>query len=80
MKIITKLSAVILLLSVGFNAQAGHLFTQAAPNTSLNLTGGTGIDIPQDSMEPAQPITPSNFKLENFDSGDIMRIELGGLV
>jgi hypothetical protein len=50
MKLVRNLAAFIILMSVGFSAQAGHLFTQASTNTPIDLTAGFGITIPQGSM------------------------------
>ncbi|MEH6610161.1 MAG: hypothetical protein V7696_12405 [Halioglobus sp.] len=72
---------VLVLMSVGLSAQAGHLFTQASLNTPINLTAGFGIDLPQlATWEETSSSGNSNFNVENFDSGDIMRVDIGGVI
>ncbi len=79
--ILNRLTIITMLMCMGFSAQAGHLFTQAASNTPIVLTAGQGIDLPQDSLEqPASPTSQSRLHLQNFDSGDILRMEIGGVV
>ena len=76
---IKRILGTLVLMSLGFNAQAGHLFSQAGPSTSIDLTAGEGIDIPQASLQSAGMAT---FELEvtGFDSGDILRLTIGSEV
>lgn len=80
MKLVRSLAALIILMSVGFSAQAGHLFTQASANTPIDLTAGFGITIPQESSEGASPGSSSDIDLSNFDSGDTLILTIGGVV
>ena len=73
--IVKKFLAIVALMSVGLTAQAGHLFTQAALNTPIMLTGGFGITIPQLGFEGSS--AQADLYLCDFDSGDIMRITIG---
>jgi hypothetical protein len=79
-KLASKLAAVLVLMSIGFSAQAGHLFIQASSNTPIDLTAGFGITIPQEGSEGASPGTSSNIDLSNFDSGDTLVLTIGGVV
>ena len=80
MKLARRLAAVIVLMSVGFSAQAGHLFTQASTNTPIDLTAGLGITNPQLAIEGGNGTNGSNINLQNFDSGDTLVLTIGGVV
>ena len=73
-----KLALLVVLLSSALQAQAGHLFTQAALNTPVDLTAGFGINIPQESMESSTGTSSSYINVCDFDSGDSLRVILPG--
>ena len=80
MKIARKLAAVLILMSIGVAAQAGHLFTQASTNTPILLNAGFGISIPQLGLESGGPSSTSFINLTDFGSGDILQMTLGSEV
>jgi hypothetical protein len=80
-KFLLKAFSFLVLLGLGLNAQAGHLFTQNSLNTEINLTAGFCIDLPQRTpWEETGTSGDSNFNLDgDFGSGDVMRVSLEGL-
>lgn len=76
-KYVQSLAAVVL-LAAPMVSQAGHLFTQNTLNTPILLNGGQGIDLPQLTMEGPCNGCNHHIYVENFDSGDTMRVVVGG--
>jgi len=71
-----------LLLGAAFNAQAGHLFTQAATNSPVALLPGQGIDIPQLGAETAGTSSAGgsiSLFINGFGAGDTIRLTIGGI-
>lgn len=79
-KVLIRFTVTALLLGAGLNAQAGHLFTQNVLNTPVLLNAGQGITIPQETMEGASPTASSDIDLQDFGSGDTLRMTIGGIV
>lgn len=80
-RVFRRITAVLVLMSLGAGAQAGHLFSQAGNgSTPVNLTAGNGIDIPVTAPTSSSNTDRFDLYLSGFDSGDVLAVGIAGQV